>query len=128
MVPIGMALSTRGVFSSKFTRRHWLLRYGMALVVHGVVVGCIILNSQSGLNLPLTIPIILGLVATVWYAGTGPGVFLCFLYQATTAILSPVPPQLGLVRAWTGYISVLLFFLFLVFLIHMIRRAGHTLC
>jgi|GEM_PF-3043280 len=121
-----MALSARSVFSSRFTERHWLLRYGLALVIHAIVVSSIILNSKSGLNLPLTIPIILGLVATVWYAGAGPGVFLCFLYQATTALLSPVPPEVGLVRAWFGYISVLLFFLFLVFLIRMIQRAGHT--
>jgi len=121
-----MALSTRSVFSSRFSERHWLLRYGLALLIHVIVVGSIILNSRSGLNIPLTIRIILGLVAAVWYGGTGPGVFLCFLYQATTAILSPVPPELGLFRAWFGYISVLLFFLFLVFLISVIKRAGHT--
>jgi PAS domain S-box-containing protein len=121
-----MTLSTRGVFSSRFTERHWLLRYGLALVIHLVVVGSLILNSKTGLNLPLTIPIILGLVAAVWYGGTGPGVFLCFLYQGTTALLSPIPPELGLFRAWFGYVSILLFFLFLVLLIRIIQRAGQT--
>src|SRR4051794_25406982 len=99
MVPRGMALSAHSVFSSRFTERHWLLRYGLALLIHLIVVGSLILNSRSGLNLPLTIPIILGLVAAVWYGGLGPGIFLCFLYQATTALLSPVPPELGLARA-----------------------------
>ena len=122
-----MARSTQGVLSANFQERHWLLRYGLAVVVFGLVVGTIILNQRLQINLNLTIPIVLGLVAVVWYAGRGPGIFLSFLYQITTAVLSTIPPELGIAKALFGYISVLLFFLFLTYLISGLQRLAHTI-
>jgi len=79
-------------------------------LVFGLVIGIILLAQGSGIN--LTIPIVLGLVAVVWYAGRGPGIFLSFLYQITTAVLSKIPPEVGAVKAWFGYLSVLSSFFF----------------
>lgn len=94
-------------------------------MVFGLVIGIILLAQGSGIN--LTIPIVLGLVAVVWYAGRGPGIFLSFLYQITTAVLSKIPPEVGAVKAWFGYLSVLLFFLFLTWVISGLQRAGQTI-
>ena len=83
-----MARSTQGVFSARFLESHWLIRYGLAVLVYGLVIGIILLNQWLAINLNLTMPIVLGLVAVVWYCGRGPGIFLSFLYQITTAVLT----------------------------------------
>ncbi|MFL6375098.1 MAG: PAS domain-containing protein, partial [Pyrinomonadaceae bacterium] len=127
MIPRGMALSANWIRSASFQQRHWLLRYGLAVLVHLLVVGWIILDHRLGIDLNLTIPIVLGLVAVVWWAGRGPGLFLCFLYQATTAALSSIPPGSSVAKAWFGYISVLFFWIFLTMVISRLQRAGQTL-
>jgi PAS domain S-box-containing protein len=127
MVPEGMTLSTRGIFSARFTERHWSLRYGLAVVVYGAVMGIALLNQRQEVKLNLTIPIVFGLVAVVWYGGRGPGILISLLFEATTIAYSPAPPDGSYAKEWFGFLSTLLLYLFLVFVISGFQKAGRTI-
>jgi PAS domain S-box-containing protein len=104
-------------------QKHWLLRYGFAVVMFGIVLGLGTLNSHYNAKINLTIPIVFAVVATVWYAGRGPGLLLSVLFEGTTIIYATVPPDVTPAKAWFGYFSVFLLYVFLVLLIGGLQRA-----
>jgi PAS domain S-box-containing protein len=97
------------------------MRYGLALVCFGATVGLSLLLSNIGIRLNLTIPIVLALVATAWYGGRGPGLLISILFQATTVIYTPIPPDSSIGRAVFGYFSVFALYVFLTLLISNVR-------
>ena len=104
-----------------------LLRYGLAIVCFGATVGLSILLSNLGIKLNLTIPIVLALFATAWYGGRGPGILISVLFETTTIVYTPIPPESSLGRAFFGYFSVFALYIFLVILITNVREIQHRL-
>src|SRR4051812_40876088 len=92
------------MFSTLKDRRdrwwHVLLRYALAVVLFGGVLGLSLLLERLQFKLNLTIPIVFALVATVWWGGRGPGILISVLFEGATIIYATIPPELGLARAW----------------------------
>ena len=126
-VPMGVALSRPGAFSSRSIEWHWLLRYGLTLVVFAAVIGLALLNKNYDVKLNLTIPIVFGLVAVVWYLGRGPGIVLSLMFEATTVIYTVVPPEGSYVKEWFGFLSTLSLYLFLVLVVSSLQKAIWTI-
>ena len=108
-------------------RRHWLFRYGLAVGVYGVTVGLSLLLIWLGIRLNFAIPVLLALVAAIWFGGRGPGVMLSVLFQATTIYFTPIPVDSTVARAVFGYFSVFTVYLFLVWVISGLKDAQHRL-
>ena len=108
-------------------KRHWLLRYGLALLVYGVTVGLSLLLIWLGIRISFAIPILVGLVGVVWYGGRGPGVLLSILFHGTTIYFTPIPPESTLPKIVFGYFSVFTVYLFLVWVISGLKNAQHRL-
>ncbi len=51
----------------------FLVRYGGALLMLGAVIGVQELFLLYSIKISFLVPIIIGLAATAWYAGLGPG-------------------------------------------------------
>ena len=117
-----MTHTSQSAAVSKSVRWHPVLRYGLAIVCFGATVGLSILLSKLGVRLNLTIPIVLALVATAWYGGRGPGLLISILFQATTILFTPIPPDSSVGLAVFGYFSVFALYIFLVFLISNVRE------
>ena len=124
---MGVALSKPSVFSSRSIEWHWLVRYGLAVVVFAVVIGLALLNKNYDVKLNLTIPIVFGLVAVVWYLGRGPGIVLSLLFEATTVIYTVVPPEGSYVKEVFGFLSTLSLYLFLVLVVSSLQKAIWTI-
>ena len=113
--------------SKQRIKDHWLWRYGLAVVLFGAALGLSLLLSNFGIKINLTIPLVLALVATAWYGGRGPGILISVLFQATTIIYVPMPPDSTVAKAWFGYLSVFSLYIFLIFVISGLRRIQHRL-
>ena len=116
-----MPHTSRSTVARKAGKWHPVLRYGLAVVCFSATVGLSLILSNLGIRLNLTIPIVLALVATAWYGGRGPGILISVLFQATTIIFTPVPPDSSLGLAIFGYFSVFALYIFLVLLISNVR-------
>ena len=108
-------------------QRHWLYRYGLALLVYGVTLGLSLLLVWLGIRISFAIPILVGLVGVVWFGGRGPGVLLSVLFHATTIYYTPIPPDSGMPKIVFGYLSVFSVYLFLVWVIGGLKQAQHRL-
>src|SRR5687768_14092959 len=99
-----MGLSRERLLSADLMKRHWLVRYGFAVLIFGITLGIGLLNTRYfELRLNLTIPVVLGLVAVAWYAGRGPGILIGVLFQITTIAFSTAPPDPVIARRIFGY-------------------------
>jgi len=61
-------------------------RYGLALFILAAIIAVQSLLNAFSIKISFTVPIIVGLVATAWYAGLGPGFVLAFLIATITAV------------------------------------------
>lgn len=122
-----MALTTRRGFSARSLEWHWLVRYSLAVVLYGAILGIGLLNSRYDVKLNLTIPIVFALVATVWFLGRGTGILMSILFEATTIFYAPAPVDGNYPKAWFGYLSVFLLYIFLVMVIGGLQKAGYTI-
>src|SRR5688572_5169927 len=97
--------------------KHWLLRYGLALLLFVITLGLSLLLSRSGIRINLTIPVVLSLFLAAWYGGFGPGLLISVLFQATTIIYTKIPEDSTLAKAAFGYFSVFSLYVFLAYMI-----------
>ena len=63
-----------------------IARYGLALVILAAIIAVQTLLNAFSIKISFTVPIIVGLVATAWYAGLGPGFVLAFLIATISAV------------------------------------------
>ena len=108
-------------------KTHWLFRYGLAIVLFGATVGLSLLLNYLNLKINLTIPVVLALVAGAWYGGRYPGLLIAVLFQATTIIYAPIPPDSTLPRLIFTYFSVFSLYVFLVLVISGLKSIQHRL-
>ena len=108
-------------------QHHWLLRYGLAMLVYGATVGLSLFLIWLGIRISFAIPILVGLVGVVWYGGRGPGVLLSVLFHATTIYFTPIPAESSMPKVVFGYASVFVVYLFLVWVIGGLKQAQHRL-
>ncbi|HSI87425.1 MAG TPA: ATP-binding protein [Pyrinomonadaceae bacterium] len=102
----------------------WWARYGLALLLFGLIFGLSQILSQYGIRLNLTIPVVVGLVAASWWGGRGPGLFLALAITASVIVYAPRPEDpSGWPRAIFGYVSVALLLGFIVLLISGRKKA-----
>ena len=112
---------------SKPQLRTWLYRYGLVILIYGVTLGLSLLLIYFGIRLNFAIPVLVGLVAAVWYGGRGPGILLAVLFQATSIYFTPIPPDSTIAKAVFGYFSVFTVYMFLVWVISGLKTAQHRL-
>jgi PAS domain S-box-containing protein len=122
-----LALPPQTVLKAKRAAWPWYWRYALAVGLFAATIALSILLNSFSTKINLTIPIVLALVATAWYGGRGPGVLISILFQATTIIYIPIPPDSNLVKAWFGYFSVFSLYVFLVLVISGLRTVQHRL-
>jgi PAS domain S-box-containing protein len=123
-----MGLSRERLLSADLMKRHWLVRYGFAILIFAITIGISLLNTRYfELRLNLTIPVVLALVAVAWYAGRGPGILLGILFQATTILYSTAAPDPSIAKRVFGYFSILALYFFLALMISGLRRAQEDL-
>lgn len=103
--------------SNKHLLTSALTRYGLAVVLFGVLLGISLLLNSLDYKVNLTVLVVIALVAASWYGGKGPGIFLTVLLEIATIILTPIPADVSVPRIVFSYISVLLVLLLIVFLI-----------
>jgi PAS domain S-box-containing protein len=106
---------------------HWLFRYGLAVVLFGATLGLSLLLNYINFKINLTIPIVFSLVATAWYGGRGPGLLISILFEGTTILYTPIPPDSSVGRAIFGYFSVFSLYVFLALLISGLRKIQYRL-
>ncbi|CAN5459706.1 hypothetical protein BH10ACI3_BH10ACI3_01490 [soil metagenome] len=99
------------------------LRYGWAFLMFGLTIGLSVLLSNLGIKINLTIPVVFALVATAWLGGRGPGFLISVLFEATTIIYTPIPPDSSIPKAVFGYFSVFLLYIFLVVVLTSLQNA-----
>jgi PAS domain S-box-containing protein len=99
------------------------LRYGLAILLFGLTIGLAIGLEKLGVQLNLTIPLVLALVAASWYGGRGPGILISVLFQATTSISKP--PQDA--KTVFAHLSVFLLYIFLVLVISGLKTIQNRL-
>jgi PAS domain S-box-containing protein len=92
-------------------------RYGLAILVYGVIIGESVLLSHYASRVNQSVPIVAGLVVTAWYAGLGPGLLLSILLEATTIYFTPIPQDTTVANAYFGYASVFLVLAIVVVLV-----------
>ncbi|HEY2846740.1 MAG TPA: PAS domain S-box protein, partial [Pyrinomonadaceae bacterium] len=61
-------------------------RYGGALLILGAIIGVQSLLLFYSIKISFTVPIIVGVVATAWYGGFGPGLVIAILIAGISAI------------------------------------------
>jgi two-component system cell cycle sensor histidine kinase/response regulator CckA len=61
-------------------------RYGLALVILGAIIGVQTLLLFYSIKISFTVPIIVGVVATAWYGGFGPGLLIAILVAGISAV------------------------------------------
>src|SRR5690606_922125 len=107
MVPFAKALSSK-----------WWARYGLALLLFGIIFGLSQFLALYEIRLNFTIPVLIGLVLASWWGGRGPGLFLALAITASVIIYAPRPEDpSGWPRAIFSFASIALLLIFLVFLI-----------
>ena len=85
------------------------LRYGLAIGLFAAAIGISLLLSRYSIKINLTLLIMGVIFAAAWYGGRGPGVLSALLFEATTILYTPIPPDTSLTKAVFGYLSVTLF-------------------
>lgn len=93
----------------------------MAVVLFAATLGLSVLLNYVGINVNLTIPIVLSLAAAAWFGGFGPGLLISILFQATTIIFMPVPTGTSIFKVVFGYFSVFSLLVFLSFMLSRLR-------
>jgi PAS domain S-box-containing protein len=63
-----------------------VLRYGFTLLLFAAVLGLSVIVRYLGLQISLTIPIIVAVVAVAWFAGRGPGILICTLIVVVSVL------------------------------------------
>jgi PAS domain S-box-containing protein len=117
MAPFVKALSSK-----------WWARYGLALLLFGLIFGLSQILAYYGIRLNFTIPVVVGLVAASWWGGRGPGLLLALAIAVSIGIYAPRPQDpSGWPRAIFGYVSIGLLLGFLVILISGRKKAETTL-
>lgn len=112
---------------SKNATRHWLFRYGLALTIFAATIGLSLLLNYLTVKINLTIPVVLALVAAAWYGGRGPGLLISILFEATTIIYTPIPPDSNAAKAAFGYFSVFSLYVFLIWMLTGLKRTRDAL-
>jgi PAS domain S-box-containing protein len=104
--------------------RSIMLRYGLAVGIFAVLVGISLALRYAGYSgVNLAILIIIGLAATAWYAGRGPGILLAVFTFVTSAISTPPAPDASVVVWAIGMLSSLVLMVFIVWLLSRLREA-----
>ena len=103
------------------------MRYGFAVVVFGILIADSLVLNHFSIKINQSVPVIIGLVATAWYAGLGPGILLSILIEAISVLLTPIPPDSTVAQTYFGYISVLLVLVFVVVLVSGRKRVDRRL-
>ena len=123
-----MALSKERLLAANLMNKHWLVRYGFAVLMFFITFGIGVLNIRYlELRLNLTIPVLFALVAVAWYAGRGPGLLLAIMFQIATVAFSSAPPDPIIARRIFGYFSIFALYIFLALVISGLRRAQEDL-
>ena len=78
--------------------KSYVRRYALAIGILVLILTVQNLLLYFSIKLSFTIPIIVGLVATGWYGGRGPGIALAILIALISAISSP--PTQGTTRSF----------------------------
>ncbi|HTH51346.1 MAG TPA: PAS domain S-box protein, partial [Pyrinomonadaceae bacterium] len=96
-----------------------LVRYGLAVVLLGLIVAVQAFLLRYSIKISFAVPITLGLVLTTWYGGFGPGLLLSFLVAIVSAASTWDQPGLSGVEWTVAHLST---FGVLVLLAWMIRE------
>jgi PAS domain S-box-containing protein len=94
-----------------------VFRYGLSIVLFGVVLGLSLFLRHYGLQVNLTAPISVAIVAAAWFGGRGPGILISVLVVAVSAISTNRSADTSTIAFYFGYASVLALLIFVVFLI-----------
>lgn len=114
--------SKEGCAVGREIRSPWL-RYGLAVLLFVLTMGLAIGLDKLGVQLNLTIPLVLALVAASWYGGRGPGFLYSILVQA---VISATKPPLDAATVFSQ-LSVLVLLLFLVLIISGLKKIQNRL-
>ena len=106
----------RGGFKSLF------LRYGFSILLFAAVLGLSLVLRYFGLQVNLTIPIIVAIVGSAWFGGRGPGILICVLIVAVS-MLSPSNREGTLIAVFIQQGSVLALLILVVVLVSGRRKA-----
>jgi len=106
---------------------NWFGHYVLAVAIYAATIGLSLLLRYFETRVNLTIPVVLALVVVAWYGGRGPGLLLSVLFQATTIIFAPLPPNSTVPQAVFTHFSVFALYVFLILMISRINRIQHDL-
>ena len=101
----------RGGFKSLF------LRYGFAILLFVVVLGLSLILRYFGIQINLTIPVIVAVVGAAWFGGRGPGILISVLVVAVSMLPGRPPEGASLVAFYVQHTSVLALLIFVVLLV-----------
>lgn len=106
---------------------HFVLRYGLAVLLFGAVLGLSVLLDRFGIKISLTVPIVAALFVTAWYGGFGPGILISALFHGTTILYTKVPPESSPAKVIFGSLSIFSVYIVLVYVISRLKKnAGET--
>lgn len=77
-------------------RNEWkssVWRYALAVVGYVAVVGSQSLLLYLSIKINFTVPLVATLLAVSWYGGRRPGLLLTVLFEASTILTNPIPPD-----------------------------------
>ena len=106
----------------KPVNRHWVFRYGLAIMLVAATIGLSLLLNYFGIKLNFTIPVVVALVVGAWYGGRGPGLLIGVLFQVTTIIYAKVPEDTGIAALIFTYFSTFSLYVFMALLISGLRN------
>ena len=71
-------------------RADWppVFRYGFSVLLFTALIAIALLLRYSHIDINLTIPVVIGLIAATWWGGRGPGLVFVFLVIAATVVLA----------------------------------------
>lgn len=73
--------------------------------------------SYFGYKINLSLPVLVGMVASAWYGGRGPGILYVILVLVATAIRTPIPENTSTATLVFAYFSATLLLVFIVWLV-----------
>jgi PAS domain S-box-containing protein len=108
-------------------KRHWIVRYGLAILVFGLLIAFAQELSHLIPRINQTVPVVFALVGTAWYLGRGPGILFSVLLEAITIWFAVIPADSTVSKAWFGYLSVFALYVFLVSIMSGLRVSQQRL-
>ena len=94
-----------------------VFRYGLSLVLFAIVLGLSLVLRYYGIQINLTAPISIAIVAAAWFGGRGPGILISVLVVAVSAGSMTRSEDTSAAAFYFGHLSVLALLIFVVLLI-----------